>query len=219
MNVFVIGATGGIGHRLLPLLRDAGHAVVGLHRKPEQADAIAKAGATPVLGDIIAMTEDDVAQAAQGCDVIVFSAGAAGSGLDQTTAIDGDGPGKVMAAARRLGIRRFYLVSAFPEAGRWRETNPRFEHYMAEKKRADVDVAASDLDWVILRPGTLVHEDGDGAVSLGLALPYGNVARGNVARVLAGLIDRPAITRRILELTDGETPVATALDAVQATTA
>jgi len=211
MKVFLVGATGGIGHRLIPMLRDNGHQVVGLHRKPEQADAITEAGATPVLGDIIEMTADDLAEAAQGCDVIVFSAGAAGSGLDRTTAIDGDGPAKAMAAARTLGISRFYLVSAFPEARRDKERNPRFEHYMAEKKRADAALAASDLEWVILRPGTLLHEDGNGLVSLGLALPYGNVARGNVARVLAGLIDPPEIRREIIELTDGEIPIAEAI--------
>ncbi len=216
MKVFVIGATGGIGHRLLPLLVENGHDVVGLHRKPEQAEAIRAAGATPVLGDIIAMSEDDFATAARGCDVIVFSAGAAGSGLDRTTAIDGDGPIKVMAAAREAGISRFYLVSAFPEAGRRREANPRFEHYMAEKKRADAAVGASDLDWVILRPGTLQHEEGDGRVSLGLAILDGTVARGNVAQALAGLIDHPEIRREILELTDGDVSVAEAIGRVRA---
>lgn len=206
MKVFLIGATGGVGHRLLALLHARGHRVVCLHRQPDQATEIAGAGGTPVLGDIIDMTADALVTAAEGCEAIVFSAGAAGSGLDRTTAIDGDGPIKAMAAAGRLGISRFYIVSAFPEAGRQNDRNDRFEHYMAEKKRADVAVAASDLDWVILRPGTLLHEDGDGRVALGPAIPYGTVARGNVARVLAELIDHPEIRREVLELTDGPTP-------------
>lgn len=211
MRIFLIGATGGVGHRLLPMLHAKGHEVVGLHRKPEQSAEIAKAGGIPVLGDIIDMTVDNLVAAGTGCDVIVFSAGAAGSGLDRTTAIDGDGPIKTMEAANRLGISRFYLVSAFPEAGRRRDRNDRFEHYMAEKKRADVAVASSDLDWVILRPGTLVHEDGNGNVALGAAVPYGDVARGNVARVLAELIERPQIRREVLELTDGATPAGEAI--------
>ncbi|APZ50414.1 SDR family oxidoreductase [Salipiger abyssi] len=215
MKVLIIGATGGIGHRLLPMLIENGHQVVGLHRKPEQAEAIRAAGAEPVAGDVIEMSADDFALAARGCDAIVFSAGAAGSGLDRTTAIDGEGPIKVVAAARALGISRLYLVSAFPEAGRQRERNPRFEHYMAEKKRADVAVASSDLDWVIVRPGTLQHEDGNGKVSLGPAVPYGPVARGNVARVLAGLIERPEIRREFIELTDGQIPVSEALDGLR----
>ena len=78
-------------------------------------------GVSPVLGDIIEMTPSELADAAQGADVIVFTAGAAGSGLDRTTVIDGDGPGRAIEATRILGITRFYLVSAFPEAGRLRE--------------------------------------------------------------------------------------------------
>jgi len=212
MKILLIGATGGVGRRLLPLLQAKGHQVVGLHRKPEQAAAIADAGGQPLLGDIIDMVVEDFVAAAEGCDGIVFSAGAAGSGLDRTTAIDGDGPIKLIEAARRTGISRFYIVSAFPEAGRHRERNERFEHYMAEKKRADVAVAASDLDWVILRPGRLLHEEGTGSVTLGPAVPYGDVARGNVARVLAELIERPQIRREILELTDGATPVEEAIE-------
>lgn len=214
-KIFLIGATGGIGHRLLPLLQSNGHQIVALHRKPEQAKDITAAGGSPVLGDLIEMTVNDLVTAAEGCSIFVFSAGAAGSGLDRTTAIDGDGPIKAIAAAKRLGIARFYIVSAFPEAGRQRAHNDRFEHYMAEKKRADVAVAASDLDWVILRPGTLVHEDGDDRVTLGPVVPYGNAARGNVARVLAALIERPQIRREVLELTDGETSAAEAVRRLQ----
>ncbi|WP_110648196.1 SDR family oxidoreductase [Salinicola peritrichatus] len=213
-KVFLMGATGGVGHRLGPLLRQTGHEVVGLHRKPEQAQALSDAGVAPVLGDIITMSVDDLVEAAHGCDIIVFSAGAAGSGLERTTAIDGDGPGHAIEAAKHLGISRFYLVSAFPESAREKPRNERFEHYMREKKRADVDVARSGLDWVIVRPGTLQHEDGDGRVSLGPAIPYGPVARGNVARVLSALIDRPEIRREIFELTDGPMPVAEAVAAL-----
>lgn len=55
MKVFLIGATGGIEHRLVPMLHANSHEIIGLHRKPEQAEAIAQAGATPVLGGIIDM--------------------------------------------------------------------------------------------------------------------------------------------------------------------
>ena len=207
MKIFLIGATGGVGHRLLPLLVENGHEVVGLYRKAEQASQIAHDGGLPVLGDLIEMSVDDLVTAAQGCDAIVFSAGAAGSGLERTTAIDGDGPIKMIEAAEKLGISRFYLVSAFPEAGRQDKRSDGFEHYMAEKKRADVAVANSALDWVILRPGILLHEEGDAKVTLGSAIGYGSVARGNVARVLAELIEQPLIRREIIELTDGDTPV------------
>lgn len=210
-DIFLIGATGGIGHRLVPMLIASGHSVTGLHRKPEQADTLREAGVLPALGDIVDIGVDELERMLKGSDVAVFSAGAAGSGRDRTTAIDGDGPLKLIEAARRTGLKRIYLVSAFPEAWRTREMGEGFEHYMEEKKRAEAALAASGLDYVIIRPGTLQHEDGDGKVSAGRALPYGNVARGNVAAFIAALIDAPEIREEIFELTDGETPVVEAV--------
>jgi len=213
-HVFIIGSTGGVGSRLVPKLIEAGHQVTGLHRKPEQAEDLQAAGATPCLGDIMEMTEEDLAAATKDCDVIVFSAGAAGSGPDRTTAIDGGGVVKMMDAAQANGIKRLYLVSAFPDAKRGGQPKEGFEHYIRTKRMADNALAATDLDWVILRPATLVTEEGDGNVKAGLAIPYGTVARGNVAAFLAQLIDTPAIRREIIELTDGEVPVKEAVAAL-----
>ena len=82
---------------------------------------------------------------------------------------------------------------------------------MAQKKRADADVAASDLDWVILRPGKLLDGPGGDTVSLGRAITYGDVDRETVARVLLALIEQPSVRREILELTDGWTPIQEAI--------
>jgi uncharacterized protein YbjT (DUF2867 family) len=214
-KIFIIGATGGVGSRLGPLLVEAGHDVTGLHRKPEQAETLENVGITPMLGDIITMTAGDLSNFTSDCDVIVFSAGAAGSGLERTTAIDGEGVIKAIHAARANGIARVYLVSAFMDAGRDQPRRDGFEHYMKVKRQADNALVASELDWVILRPGTLVSEDGNGLVNAGLAIPYGSVARGNVARMLAALIDAPMIRREIIELTDGDIPVQDAVMLLQ----
>jgi uncharacterized protein YbjT (DUF2867 family) len=210
-KIFIIGATGGVCSRLGPLLVEAGHDVTGLHRKPEQAENLENTGITPRLGDIMSMTADDLTDFTSHCDVIVFSAGAAGSGLERTTAIDGEGVIKTIHAARANGIARVYLVSAFMDAGRDQPRKDGFEHYMKVKRQADNALVASGLDWVILRPGTLVSENGNGLVNAGLAIPYGSVARGNVAKMLAALIDAPTIRREIIELTDGDIPVRDAL--------
>ncbi|WP_138470969.1 SDR family oxidoreductase [Poseidonocella sp. HB161398] len=214
-RIFVLGATGGVGHRLCPMLAAAGHQVSGLVRKPGQAEALRAMGADPVEGDLMDISAAEMAAMLAGHDVAVFSAGAAGSGPERTRMIDGQGPVKLIEAARAAGLSRIYLVSAFPEAGRGKEPREGFELYMRTKKEADAALAASGLDWVILRPGTLVHEDGDGRVSLGAALPYGTVARGNVARVLAALIGTPSICREILELTDGAVPAEEAVAAAR----
>lgn len=214
-RIFIIGATGGVGRRLCKMLTEAGHDITGLHRKPEQADHLSALGVTPVEGDIMTLTAHDLEPMLEAHDVVVFSAGAAGSGMERTARIDGEGPREVAEAMQRAGVSRFYLVSAFPEAGRGREPNPGFENYMLAKKEADAFVARSALDWVILRPGTLTDEDGNDQISAGYALSYGSVSRDHVAQTLAALIDTPQIKREIIELTDGNTRVSDALDALR----
>ncbi|MFP8965263.1 NAD(P)H-binding protein [Pokkaliibacter sp. CJK22405] len=206
-KVFVIGATGGVGSRLVPRLIANGHQVSGTSRSSEKAQQLQSQGAHAVEMDLMAVTTESMIEAVTGHEVIVFSAGAAGSGADRTTGIDGKALATAVKAAEVAGCKRFYLVSAFMDAGRDKPRKEGFEHYMATKRQADTVLAASSLDWVIVRPGTLVSEEGNGAVNAGMAIPYGSVARGNVAGFLASLIDNPEITREVIELTDGETPV------------
>lgn len=52
MRVFLTGATGVIGSRLLPLLVAAGHDVTGTPRSAERVDMVQKAGGTPVVVDV-----------------------------------------------------------------------------------------------------------------------------------------------------------------------
>ena len=53
MRVFVTGASGAIGSRLVPQLIDAGHEVVGAHHSPASADRLRVLGAEPVLLDLL----------------------------------------------------------------------------------------------------------------------------------------------------------------------
>jgi nucleoside-diphosphate-sugar epimerase len=61
MKIFVAGATGVLGQRLVPLLISNGHTVVGSTRMPGKADALRAAGAVPVILD--ALDRDAVIEA------------------------------------------------------------------------------------------------------------------------------------------------------------
>jgi nucleoside-diphosphate-sugar epimerase len=52
VRIFIAGGTGVLGVRLIPLLVDAGHHVVGTTRSPAKADLLTQLGATPVTCDV-----------------------------------------------------------------------------------------------------------------------------------------------------------------------
>jgi 2-alkyl-3-oxoalkanoate reductase len=51
MRVFVAGASGAIGTRLVPQLIDAGHEVIGTFRSPGSAERLRALGTEPVVLD------------------------------------------------------------------------------------------------------------------------------------------------------------------------
>lgn len=207
-KVFIVGGAGKVGRRLAQRLATRGHEPRSLYRRAEQAEELKGLGAIPVLGSLQELDVDGLARLMAGSDVVVFCAGAGGKGgMAMTDAIDGRGLELAVAAARQAGIQRFLLVSAFPESFRGKQISETFENYMSVKKLADVHLAETDMDWVILRPGTLLDSPGTGKVRTGLAIPYGEVARDDVAATLLAIIERPAVNRVIIELTRGDTPV------------
>ena len=158
------------------------------------------------------ISNEDLAAIIEGSQVLLFTAGA-GGGDDETLTdkVDGHGVSKLIAAAHLAGIRRLILVSVFPEAWRERHMDESFEHYMSVKKRADVELSRTNLDWVILRPAALTNDAGVGTVSLGVAGLHTEVRRDDVAATLVELAHTPSLRRRILELSEGPISIAEAV--------
>lgn len=210
-KVFIIGAAGRVGRRLIKQLVGRGHEAIALHRNPEQGSELAALGATSVKGSLLELDPGQMARLMSGIDAVVFTAGAGGAGMDLTNAIDGRGLELAVAATIQAGVRRFILVSAFPDALRGGPVSEGFENYIAVKKRADAYLVGTGLDWVIVRPGTLLDDTGSGKIRADVAIPYGEVSRDDVAATLAELIDQPNVNRIIIELTQGDTPVSDAV--------
>lgn len=80
------------------------------------------------------------------------------------------------------------------------------------RKDADIALAQSGLDWIILRPSVLLDEAGRGTIALGPAQIHGHIARQDVADTLAALLHEPRITQQILELNHGNTPISEAVE-------
>ena len=215
MKVFIVGIAGKTGSRVAQLLVENGHTVSGLYRRHEQARALHAIGVIGVLGDIATISAKDLADAISERDYVVFTAGAGEQDGDSAIdLVDGDGVRKTIAAARLSRVSRLLLVSVFPEALRGQGAPKSFEHYMAVKKQADVDLAHTELDWVILRPSSLTDDAGTGEVSLSAAEIHSEISRDDVAATIAALADSPEVRRRVLELTAGSTSIGDAVKAL-----
>jgi 2-alkyl-3-oxoalkanoate reductase len=120
MRVFVTGATGAIGTRLVPRLIAHGHEVVGTSRSDRRASSLRQAGATAVVLDVLdrAAVRDALADAR--ADAIVHEATSLGGDtdvrrFDRTFAVTNrlrtEGTDNLLAAAAELGIPRFVAQS------------------------------------------------------------------------------------------------------------
>lgn len=213
-HIFIVGGAGQIARLMTPQLIANGNRVSSLYRHDEQHDQLADLGATPVKGDLTQISVQDMAVMMEDVQTVVFAAGAGGAGEELTKAVDGEGFEKTVAAAKEAGVKRIYLISVFPEAGRTADLGEGFENYMRIKKMADVHLVRSGLEFVIIRPGTLGDDAGTGKVAAGLAVPYGTIQRADVASFIAETIATPQIVNTIIELAPGEDPIPVAVSAL-----
>jgi 2-alkyl-3-oxoalkanoate reductase len=121
MRIFVAGATGAVGKRLVPALVASGHDVVGTTRSADRADQIRAAGAEPAVVDMLDADATATAVADARPDVIVHQATALASmGTNMrrfdddfavTTRLRTEGTDHLLAAAKAVGVRRFIAQS------------------------------------------------------------------------------------------------------------
>ena len=121
--------------------------------------------------------------------------------------MDRDGAVKLIDAARRVGARRYVIVSSIgaedPAAG-----GEQMRPYLEAKAEADRRVADSGLDWTIVRPGRLTNDPGTGKVLVSEDMSTrGEVPREDVARVLAAVLGEPATIGKTFVVVGGDTPV------------
>src|SRR5918997_3716010 len=153
MKVLIAGAHGKTARRLVRMLREDGHEVRGLVRKEEQMPDVEADGAEAVLVDLEEEeVEGRIGEAVEGCDAIVFAAGAGpGSGAARKRTMDLGGAVKLVEAAQATGVPRYVMISAIgardPESG-----SEAMRPYLQAKAEADATVASSGLAYTIVRP-------------------------------------------------------------------
>jgi nucleoside-diphosphate-sugar epimerase len=120
MRVFVAGASGALGTRLVPQLVERGHEVVGTTRSRANVERLKAAGAEPVVLDVLdrSAVRDAVVAAEPGAIVHEATALAGVTDLKnldesfaQTNRLRTEGTDALLAAGREAGVARFVAQS------------------------------------------------------------------------------------------------------------
>ena len=185
MRVFVTGASGAIGSRLVSQLIDAGHEVIGTHNSPSSAELLRTLGAKPVRLDLLDERAVRKAVLETEPDAIVHEATALAKvkfsrNMDKVTAktneLRTNGTDALLAAAREAGVRRFVAQSVASFTRYAREggpvkteddpldpTPPKHFHRGAAAM-AYLEQAVTDFGGIALRYGAFYGAANDGTI-------------------------------------------------------
>jgi nucleoside-diphosphate-sugar epimerase len=120
MKIFLAGATGAIGRRLVPLLLNAGHCVIGTTRSTTKADGLRAAGVKPVVVDVFDAQALSAAVSEAHPDIVVHQLTDLPPGLDPGRMTEGtqrnarmrsEGTQNLVAAALGAGVDRLVAQS------------------------------------------------------------------------------------------------------------
>lgn len=213
MTVLVLGGYGLIGGEIVRALLARGEDVVALARSAERGQRFIP-DATWIGADLRELTEPDAWRPIlMGVRAVVNASGALQSGgRDNLDAVQRAAIIALIRACERAGHVRYVQISA-PGA-----TPGAATAFMRTKGQADAALAASGLDWTILRPGLVIASEAYGSTSLlrGLAAfpfvqpttladaPIQCVDVADVAKATLRALDDPDMTHRAFDLVEDE---------------
>lgn len=165
MNVLVIGAAGKTGQAVVEQALAAGHQVTAFVR---QAAAYQRTGVRVVEGD--AADRGAMEAAVLGQDAVLDTIG--GKTPYKTTTLESSAAHSIIAAMRRHGVRRLVVTSMLGVGNSTANSSLLVRVLVAtflrgadkDKRAMEGAVAASGLDWVILRPAILTDDPAQGNV-------------------------------------------------------
>ncbi|KAF8242971.1 NAD(P)-binding protein [Wilcoxina mikolae CBS 423.85] len=199
-KILLLGGHGKVALKLTTLITARGHHVTSIVRNPEHASEIQSLSplVTPVISSIEEATDTSAEALMEGCDWVVWSAGAGGKGgKERTKAVDEDAAKRFIAAAIRSPDVKKFLTGL-----------QCYEFLYAESRKTK----KPDWEDICLRPGTLKDEPGTGKVDLGRAKATGGISREDVARVAVALLERGGAAGLWLDLVRGEEEIEAAVE-------
>jgi nucleoside-diphosphate-sugar epimerase len=192
VRVFVAGASGVIGARLVPLLVAAGHTVAGMTRTPAKADQLRRLGAAPVVCDVYDLAGLQAAVAGFAPQVVVHQltdlpddvAEIAEFG-DRNDRIRREGTRNLLTAAATAGVTRFLAQSIA-----WKLPSPRAAGIRA------FEAQVLDAGGVVLRYGQFY---GPGTFYADAPPPSPRIRIDEAAEATVALLDAPPGVVEVVE--------------------
>jgi len=212
MRIVIAGGHGQIARQLGRLVTQDGHEVVGLIRKAEHVPDLEADGIGWKQLDLEDTSVEQLTEAVRGADAVVFAAGGGPDGNAARKETVDKGAAVMLAdAAIAAGVRRYVMVSSMGQDQVDEDSDDVFQVYLRAKRDADDHVRAQEaLDWTIVQPGKLTDDVPTGTVAVG-DLDHGSVTRGDVAHVLAEVLESDSTIGRTFAVVAGDRPVAEAV--------
>ena len=184
MRVFLTGASGAIGTRLVPQLIDRGHEVIGTSSSPESAERVRALGAEAIVLDLLDPRAVREAVRKAEPDAIVHEATALANvrfsrNLDksfvETNRLRTEGTDALLGAARETGVSRFvaqsFAAMRYARTGGWVKTeddplDPAPLEGMREVLAAlrHLERVVTGAGGIVLRYGVFYGAENDGLV-------------------------------------------------------
>jgi nucleoside-diphosphate-sugar epimerase len=211
MRVFLAGASGAIGRRLVPLLLRAGHTVTGTTRSAAIGKELERAGVTPAVLDVFdARAVADAMRAARP-EVVIhqltdlpreFDEARIAASYANNARIRTEGTRNLVGAAQAASARRFIVQSiafAYPPGG---EPHPETDPLnLADPARSVTVKGAADMEQQVLAAAGMV------AIVLRYGLLYGPGAWSKTATRKPALHVDAAANAALLAITRGATGI------------
>ena len=205
-GILVFGGTRGTGLEIIKILAGRGEDVTAFVRESSDLSQLELIGVTLFVGD--ALDADSVKAAFESGD---YRATISSLGGGRDSQVDDVGTINVAEGAKATGVDRILMVSSIG-AGESRSAIPFFVRWilgpaLERKTTAENHLAASGLNYTIIRPGGL----GDGpATGTGVldddqqSFEWGQIPRAEVARLLVQAFDDPGSANTIYHAFPGE---------------
>ncbi|MEH2232134.1 MAG: SDR family oxidoreductase [Nostoc sp.] len=200
MKVFVAGATGETGRRIVQELIARNIPVRALVRDIEKARGILSPEAELVVGDVL---QPESLTAALGDSTVLLVATGAKPSFDPTGPykVDFEGTKNLVDAAKAKGIEHLILVSSLCTSRLFHPLNL-FWLILLWKKQAEEYIQKSGLTYTIVRPGGLKNEDNSDRIVMQSAdtLFDGSIPRQKVAQVAVEALFEADARNKIVEI-------------------